>query len=37
MSTRRVSARTGVDEEVCAYIEFGHYDPGADTGNGKKN
>ena len=23
------------DEEVCAYVEFRHYNHGADTGNGK--
>ena len=36
MPTRRVSARTGANEEVCAYVEFVHYDPIVDTGNGKK-
>ena len=36
MSTRRVSARTGANEEVCVYVEFRHYNPGVDIGNGKK-
>ena len=28
--------RIGVDEEVCVFVEFRHYNPRADTRNGKK-
>ena len=36
MPTIRVFVRTRVDEEVCAYVEFKHYDRGTDIGNEKK-
>ena len=37
MATRKVSPQTGANEEVCPYVEFKHYDPGLDTGNGKND
>ena len=36
MPTIGVFVRTRVDEEVCAYVEFKHYDYGTYIGNEKK-